>query len=150
MNFGLYSLVTCFAADLPCLKEMKNGGFVPKDSADVTTTTAADGTKKLIVKSKTPTDETPTFASFNVAPGDVKEIKYTPLDKDGKPTGETKTFIVTDPALPIDVVFDDPITADQLQIELVPATPGTPTTADLVSLIACMPEPGKPSFQLYF
>jgi len=133
-----------FSEELPCLIDMPDAGFTPKDKVDVQTTVGTDGTTQLSVKSKVPTTYTPGFSSFKLTSGDnIQEVRYTPLGKDGKPTGETRVFTVPadfDRTQPLDVIFNTPMYAEELQIELIPLNKDVPTTADLESLFACLEE----------
>ena len=140
MNF----IVSAFSDELECLKDMPNGGLVPKDQAAITRMYEDDGTKKVVITSRVPTDETPVFSSFKIEnQGDTKEVRYTPLDKTGKPIGPTRVFPVTDLTKPIENVFDEPIVADQLGIEFVPLTPGEFVESDIDYCVACMPLASK-------
>ena len=123
---------------------MKDNGLVPKDKLAVTPLSHTVGSTTLIVKSKVPSGETPVWQSATITPSaDLKEVKVTPHGQDGKPVGETKKATPTSPTTPTVVSFDKPTTADHLVITLTSTSPTKKTTADLASVISCMPEEGK-------
>ena len=125
---------------MPCLKDMKDGGVIPKDKLDVKRQPAGKNTI-LIIKSQKPTEETPIFKSVKLTPGDIKEVKVTPISKDNKPAGKTIITPVSDSSKPTEVTFDKSIEAEKLIVILTPKS-DAPTDVDVVSVVSCMPDQG--------
>ena len=115
---------------------MKDGGIVPVSHLQVTVVQKDDHSTTVTVKSPTADKHTPIWEGAQLTPGDVKEVKYTPVSKDGK-QGDTKTVPVTDNKKPIDVEFHKPTEAHHIIIVLVPTSDKT-TTSQLVSVKACL------------
>ena len=115
---------------------MKDGGIVPVSHLQVTVEHKDDHSTTVTVKSPTADKHTPIWEGVKLTPGDVKEVKYTPVSKDGK-QGDTKTVPVTDNKKPIDVEFHKPTEAHHIIIVLVPTSDKT-TTSQLVSVKACL------------
>jgi len=132
-------LPVCKIAEVPCLKTMKDGGVIPKEQLK---TKKITDQKTTTVTLESPTDQkkTPIFESVKVSPGDVKEVKITPTDKNGKPTDETQTAKVPDSTKPTDVKFKKPLEADKLVVTLV-SNSDKPSNADVISVVACMEVP---------
>ena len=123
---------------------MKDDGVVPKSKLAVTTINHTDGSTSLVVKGKQPGGDTPVFNSATVKPGDnVKSVTVTPHGADGKPNGASKTVTPSTPTTPTTVTFDAPTPAQYIIVVVHPTTPGKQATAELVSIVACMPEAGR-------
>jgi len=138
--FANYTSLIALFTDVPCLKTMPNGGVVDKDQLKVT---KVPGEKDATVtlEPKKESKQTPVFESMTITPGDVKEVKFTPTDKNGKPTGKTQTAPVPDSSKPTDVKFQKPIEADKLTVTFVSKS-GKPSDADVISVRGCMPTEG--------
>jgi len=121
-------------SDVPCLKDMKDNGVVPKSELNVVT--KQDGDKTTItVTSKNPQD-TPVFSAVTITPGNVKDVTTTLFDEKNNPVGKTETP-VSDPTKSTVVKFTPPTPAKILEVILTSST-DKPTVADLESIVACM------------
>ena len=123
---------------------MKDNGVVPKDKLSVTTIEHDDGSVSKMVKSPVPGGETPVFTSVTVTPSkNLKEFTVTPYGTDGHPLGDEQKATPSSPTTPTTLTFSAPTPADHLIVVFHPSTPGEKTTADLVSVVACMPDEGN-------
>jgi hypothetical protein len=121
-----------------CLKAMKNDGVVPESALHVTTIPEDDETTTLIVASKTVQTKTPQWVSVTFTPlSDVKEVKYTPYGKDGKPVDSPKTVKVYQTTKPTVIEFDKPVKAEHIVFVFVHTSPNT-AAPQVVSVVACL------------
>lgn len=117
---------------------MKAGGVVTKDNLNV-----KQGADDITVTLKTPTKEEPQWEKLTVQTTGAKAVEYTPVDKEGKKSGETTSQVVTDNSKPTEVVLSKPETASGFIVKPIPATPDSKPTVDVVSAVACAAAKGR-------
>ena len=126
----------------PCLlKNMKDGGVVPKDKLSVTKMTPP-GSTILLVKSPSLSATTPTWMSLTFTSAEVKKITVTPFDKSGAQLGAPKEETTDGKKTPLTVTLDHPTEADHLIVVLAWLKPSEETKVDLLSVVSCMPDEG--------
>jgi hypothetical protein len=120
-----------------CSKHMDEQGLVPNHKLTVT----KKETKKetiLFVKPTTPQKSTPEWVAVTLAPTDAKEVKVTPVDKNGNKVGETKVVKSRDSHTPVDVHFTKPQKAEQLEVEFINHDAAHTSHAEVINAIACI------------
>ena len=119
---------------------MKDGGVIPQHELHVT----GKDTTVLHVTIPSSTQHEPEWASVTLVVHNVKEVKVTPVDKNGKPTGEPETTHVAHATTTtVTVTFTRTVKAVSLKVELTKATTTAPVKADVTSVKACLPKSGE-------
>ena len=118
---------------------------VGDDKLSTTTTpNKADKTTTIDVTSKYPQKNTPEFSSVTLSqPTGATSIEYTPVDKNGNPTGKTEKQPVTDDKKPTELKFPTPQKADGVKVVIHYPTDSLPTPPKVVSSVVCLDEEGK-------
>ena len=125
------------------VQNMKDNGVVPIGKLSATDLDHTDGGKTVILRSPSPSAETPVWQEVKLTPAtNLKSATVTPIGSDGKPTGQATTATPSSPSTPTTIKFTAPTSADHVVVELHPATPGKPTDAAVASVVACMPDEG--------
>ena len=121
----------------PCTQNMKDGGVIPRHELHVT----GKDTTVLHVTIPSSTQHEPEWASVTLVVHNVKEVKVTPVDKNGKPTGEPETTHVAHATTTtVTVTFTSTTKATVLKVELTKATTTAPVKSDVTSAKACLPK----------
>ena len=125
---------------------MKNGGVFQAE--DLTVTVIEGKSADIVtVKLTKSDDKEPEFASVTLKTENVKQVRVSPVDKNGKPTAEALTVTVTDPSKPVDVKFASVVKADKLVIIVTKDDADKPSKTEIVSVKACTESKGDYTFK---
>lgn len=110
---------------------------VPVDQSTATTKKNPDGTTTTTVPNPSSASApNPTTNKVALLATNVKNLKLTPVDKNGNPTG-TPVVVKPDtsnPTKPTEVTFTPPVKADHFVIEATPENPSKPTSVNVLSV----------------
>ena len=143
----LHMLLTIFGLILgtPCQQKMADGGKLPAEK--FTVTESQDGTVYTITPNKeTFGDKKAEFDSVVVTVTNAKEVKGSPVNKNGETVGDVTTVPVNKPdettPQTVVVVFTSTKPTEAIQIVVVKQKQGEKPSVTLISVVACLPEDG--------
>lgn len=117
---------------------MADGGVLSRDKLHV-----VEDHDSTTVTTKTPTKETPQWEAITVTVSKhVEAIKFTPVDKNGKPVGDAQIHHVTDSHKPVVIPLPGSVKAEGYVLHPISST-SSKHTIHVLSAVACVADEGN-------